>query len=127
MPDLTALENVALPARMARMDSAQAVDRAHRLLQRVGLGDRERHLPSQLSGGEQQRVALARCLVNEPALILADEPTGNLDSRTGDEVMELLLGLRAERQTTLLIATHDGRVASLASREVRMMDGQIAA
>ncbi len=125
MPDLSALENVALPARMARVRSATAIERATQLLVRVGLAERIRHLPSQLSGGEQQRVAIARCLINDPAIILADEPTGNLDSRTGDEVMELLLSLRAERQTTLLIATHDPRVAALAGREVHMLDGQI--
>ncbi len=125
MPDLSALENVALPARLARVESTAAVAKATALLGRVGLSDRMGHLPSQLSGGEQQRVAIARCLVNDPALILADEPTGNLDSRTGDEVMELLLSLRAERQTTLLIATHDARVAGLANREVHMLDGQI--
>ena len=125
MPDLTALENVALPARMARMDGAAAEAKAEGLLRSVGLGDRLRHLPNQLSGGEQQRVAIARCLVNDPELILADEPTGNLDSRTGTEVLDLLLTLRAERQTTLLIATHDSRVAARAEREVQMLDGRI--
>ncbi len=125
MPDLSALENVAMPARMARVDAATAEARAESLLRSVGLGDRMRHLPNQLSGGEQQRVAIARCLVNDPQLILADEPTGNLDSRTGTEVLELLLALRAERRTTLLIATHDSRVAARAEREVQMLDGRI--
>ncbi len=125
MPDLTALENVAMPARMARLSPAEAESRAVTLLTSVGLADRLRHLPNQLSGGEQQRVAIARCLVNEPQLILADEPTGNLDSRTGTEVLELLLNLRAERKTTLLIATHDSRVAARAEREVQMLDGKI--
>ena len=125
MPDLTALENVAMPARMARLSPAEAEFRAVTLLTSVGLADRLRHLPNQLSGGEQQRVAIARCLVNEPQLILADEPTGNLDSRTGTEVLELLLNLRAERRTTLLIATHDSRVAARAEREVQMLDGKI--
>lgn len=81
------------------------------------------HRPSQLSGGEQQRVAIARCLINSPSLILADEPTGNLDSHTGDEVMNLLLELRGEHRTTLVIATHDARVAGRAEREVRLVDG----
>jgi len=125
MPDLTALENVAMPARMARLGAAESEARAESLLRSVGLGDRLRHLPSQMSGGEQQRVAIARCLVNQPELILADEPTGNLDSRTGAEILELLLNLRAERNTTLLIATHDSRVASRAEREVQMLDGRI--
>ena len=125
MPDLTALENVALPARMARTDVRKVASRAEALLCSVGLGDRLHHLPRQLSGGEQQRVAIARCLINDPPLILADEPTGNLDSRTGTEVLDLLLALRAERQTTLLIATHDSRVAARAEREVHMLDGRI--
>lgn len=126
MPDLTALENVAMPARMARRSTREAEAKARSLLRSVGLGDRLNHLPRQLSGGEQQRVAIARCLVNDPQLILADEPTGNLDSRTGSEVLELLLALRAERQTTLLIATHDSRVAARAEREVHMIDGVTA-
>ena len=123
LADLTALENVFLPARMGRMPGAQARQRAESLLKRVGLGDRMGHRPSQLSGGEQQRVAIARCLINSPSLILADEPTGNLDSHTGDEVMNLLLELRGEHRTTLVIATHDVRVASRAEREVRLVDG----
>ena len=123
LADPTALENVFLPARMGRMPGAQARQRAETLLKRVGLGDRMGHRPSQLSGGEQQRVAIARCLINSPSLILADEPTGNLDSHTGDEVMNLLLELRGEHRTTLVIATHDARVAARAEREVRLVDG----
>jgi predicted ABC-type transport system involved in lysophospholipase L1 biosynthesis ATPase subunit len=123
LADLTAVENVFLPARMGRMPGAQARQRAESLLKRVGLGDRMGHRPSQLSGGEQQRVAIARCLINSPSLILADEPTGNLDSHTGDEVMNLLLELRGEHRTTLVIATHDARVAARAEREVRLVDG----
>jgi ABC-type lipoprotein export system ATPase subunit len=85
------------------------------------------HRPSQLSGGEQQRVAIARCLINNPEIVLADEPTGNLDSHTGEGVMQVLLELRRERQMTLVIATHDARVAALAEREVRLIDGRCAA
>jgi lipoprotein-releasing system ATP-binding protein len=126
LPDLTAWENVFLPARLARQPAAAARRDAERLLARVGLAARAHHRPNQLSGGEQQRVAIARCLVNRPELILADEPTGNLDSQTGDEVLNLLLELRAERGTTLVIATHDARVAARAERVVRLADGRVA-
>lgn len=125
LSDLTALENVALPGRMARMPGGEARRRAQGLLERVGLGERLGHRPNQMSGGEQQRVAIARCLMNRPALVLADEPTGNLDSHTGDEVMSLLLGLREEHAVTLVVATHDPRVASRAGREVHLVDGQV--
>ncbi len=125
MPDLTALENVSLPARVNRMGFEPARDRAKTLLERVGLGARLTHRPNQLSGGEQQRVAIARCLVNRPDLILADEPTGNLDSRTGDGVLELLLELRAEHGMTLVVATHDGHVSGRAGREVQLIDGLV--
>ena len=124
--ELNALENVCLPARMARVSAREAAERATKLLQRVGLGGRMDHRPTELSGGEQQRVALARALVNNPEAILADEPTGNLDSHTGEEILELLLALRAERQTTLIIATHDEHLAARAPRVVRLVDGQIA-
>ena len=126
LPELTALENVSLPARIARLPVAVAKRRALELLARVGLQDRLDHKPSELSGGEQQRVAIARALINEPVLLLADEPTGNLDSRTGGEIMELLQSLRAEQQTTLVIATHDSRVAALAPRVIELVDGRIA-
>jgi len=125
LPELDALENVCLPARIARMDAARAESRGRDLLRRVGLADRAEHKPYELSGGEQQRVAIARALINDPELILADEPTGNLDSHTGDEIIELLLGLRAERQVTLIIATHDDRVASRAPRVVDLADGLV--
>lgn len=125
-PELNALENVCLPARMARMPVDQAIPRAKELLNRVGLAKREAHRPTELSGGEQQRVALARALINEPELLLADEPTGNLDSHTGDEIMELLLALRAERNTTLVIATHDAALAERAPKVVQLIDGQIS-
>lgn len=124
-PELSAIENVCLPARMARKSPAEAARRARELLEKVGLGQRTTHRPTELSGGEQQRVALARALVNEPELLLADEPTGNLDSHTGQEIMELLLALRAERNTTLIIATHDAALAARAPRVVQLADGQI--
>jgi ABC-type lipoprotein export system ATPase subunit len=127
LPELTALENVCLPARIARRSAAQAGARGRDLLARVGLAERLDHKPYELSGGEQQRVAIARALINEPELILADEPTGNLDSHTGGEIIDLLCALRAERQTTLLIATHDARVAARAPKALELVDGQIAA
>jgi predicted ABC-type transport system involved in lysophospholipase L1 biosynthesis ATPase subunit len=90
------------------------------------LGDRVEHKPYELSGGEQQRVAIARSLINEPYLILADEPTGNLDSKTGDEIMDLLCSLKQEKQTTLVMATHDAKLAARAERTIRLVDGKIA-
>ncbi len=126
LPELDALENVCLPARMARAPGGATEERARQLLERVGLGQRLEHKPAELSGGEQQRVAIARALINSPELILADEPTGNLDSHTGEEIIELLLALRAERQTTLIIATHDTKVAERAPRILHLVDGQVA-
>src|SRR5437870_1697661 len=110
LPELDALENVCLPARMARRPAAQAAARGRELLARVGLQERMEHKPYELSGGEQQRVAIARALINSPDLVLADEPTGNLDSRTGGGIIALLCALQSEGPTTLLIATHDTRV-----------------
>jgi len=127
LPELDALENVCLPARMARRPAAQAEARGRELLARVGLGERMEHKPYELSGGEQQRVAIARALINEPDLILADEPTGNLDSHTGQEIIELLCGLRAEKQTTLIMATHDSKLAARAPKIVELVDGAISA
>ncbi len=125
LPELDALENVCLPARMARTPAATAAVRARELLARVGLQDRMEHKPYELSGGEQQRVAIARALINNPDLILADEPTGNLDSHTGEEIMDLLCSLRAEKKTTLVIATHDARLAARAPRVIRLVDGLV--
>jgi ABC-type lipoprotein export system ATPase subunit len=127
LPELDALENVCLPARMARTPAAEAEARGRDLLTRVGLKDRMEHKPYELSGGEQQRVAIARALINEPDLILADEPTGNLDSHTGEEIIELLCALRDEKQTTLVMATHDARVAARAPKVVELVDGLIQA
>jgi ABC-type lipoprotein export system ATPase subunit len=126
LPELSALENVMLPARMARLSAAAAAARATEMLGRVGLGQRLDHRPWELSGGEQQRVAIARALVNSPDLILADEPTGNLDSRTGEDIIHLLQELRGERQATLIIATHDAAVAARAPRVVELVDGRIS-
>ena len=125
LPELDALENVCLPARMARRPAAATEARGRELLARVSLADRVEHKPYELSGGEQQRVAIARALINEPALILADEPTGNLDSHTGEEIIQLLCALRAEKLTTLIMATHDARLAARAPKSVELVDGQI--
>jgi putative ABC transport system ATP-binding protein len=127
IPTLTALENVALPAQFARSRSkVKPMQRARDLLTMVGLGDRLKHRPAELSGGEQQRVALARAMVNQPALILADEPTGNLDSASGDRVLETLEQMRRETGTTLVVVTHDSSVAARADRVLQLHDGQIA-
>jgi len=122
LPALTALDNVAAPLLpfRTRFDKHE---RAGHVLQAVGLGGRENSLPSELSGGEQQRVAIARALVNEPILLLADEPTGNLDSQTGAEVMQILIDLRDQRGMTVLVATHDPVIASRCHRVVRLLDG----
>jgi predicted ABC-type transport system involved in lysophospholipase L1 biosynthesis ATPase subunit len=119
-PELSALENVEFPARLARRsDPAQG---AH-LLDQVGLGSRLHHRPSELSGGEQQRVAIARALRNNPALLLADEPTGNLDTATGHEIIDLLLRLHSERGNCMIIVTHDDRIAALGQRTYRLEEG----
>ena len=126
LPEFDALENVLLPARMAHANRAESQKRAESLLERVGLAKRKHHLPAELSGGEQQRVALARALINQPQLLLADEPTGNLDSKTGGEVLDLLCELQAEANLTMIIATHDDKVAKRARRTVQLIDGLIA-
>jgi len=127
LPRLTTLENVLLPRRY-HVDGQQPADqeRAGRLLDRVGLGDRLQHKPNELSGGQRQRVAIARALINEPRLVLADEPTGNLDSRTSDDIMSLLQELNGEGQTIVMV-THEPDIATWASREIQMMDGRIHA
>jgi putative ABC transport system ATP-binding protein len=124
LPALTAVDNVAAPLLPYRTGFDKH-ERARELLGAVGLAGREDSLPSELSGGQQQRVAIARALVNDPHLLLADEPTGNLDSRTGEELLELLLELRAKRGTTVVVATHDPVVASRCDRIVRLHDGRV--
>ncbi len=123
MPNLNALENVVLPAEFAGTPTGEARGRAVELLQRVGLDGRLRHRPGQLSGGEQQRVAIARALINHPALVLADEPTGNLDSKTGAAIVDLLASLADEQ--TVLVATHDERINRVANRVIYVSDGQV--
>ena len=125
LPELTALENVCLPARMARAEAEATSQRGHELLTRVGLAERLEHKPYELSGGEQQRVAIARALINSPDLVLADEPTGNLDSRTGEEIISLLCALHSESNTTLMVATHDEKIAARAPRILHLLDGRI--
>jgi ABC-type lipoprotein export system ATPase subunit len=125
LPELDALENVCLPARMARVPAPVAAARGRELLERVGLKDRMEHKPYELSGGEQQRVAIARSLINEPQLILADEPTGNLDSHTGEEIIDLLISLRTEKRTTLVMATHDAKLAAKAPSTITLVDGVV--
>ena len=126
LPRQTVLENVLLPQRYARQADAQAPDRARKLLERIGLGGRLDHLPGQLSGGQLQRAAIARALLNQPALLLADEPTGNLDSNSAADVMALLRELHAGGQTLVLV-THDPAIAASAQRTIHLRDGRIAA
>lgn len=120
LPELTALENVLLPAMIARRATRSDAEES---LTAVGLSDRMQHLPAELSGGEQQRVAIARALTNNPDIIFADEPTGNLDSKTGDAIIDLLLNLARERNKTLLVVTHDARLAARGDRQLHIADG----
>jgi putative ABC transport system ATP-binding protein len=125
IPTLTALENVEAKLAPTRIDDDELRERATALLEEVGLGGRTSHLPAHLSGGEQQRVAIARALSVEPHVILADEPTGNLDTTTGGEVIDLLAGLAARRGTTVIVATHDTALAGRAPRRLTMRDGRL--
>ena len=124
IPTLTALENVEVPL-FASRSSAHSAARARRMLELVGLGDRLRHRPNQLSGGQQQRVAIARALVNEPSLLVADEPTGNLDSATGEAILDLFDELRRELGLTIIIATHDSAVAQRVDGILQIVDGRL--
>ncbi|HWQ35302.1 MAG TPA: ABC transporter ATP-binding protein [Blastocatellia bacterium] len=123
IPSLTAYENILVPMEIAGRGNARK--RAQALLDEVGLHDRGHHYPSQLSGGEQQRVAIARAFSNAPAILLADEPTGNLDSKNGAHIFELLLRLNRERGTTLMLVTHDHHLADLADRKIALRDGRV--
>jgi len=125
VPSLTALENVMFPAELKR--DGQALQKAEALLQRVGLQERADNFPHQLSGGEKQRVAICRALINDPKLVFADEPTGNLDSHNGEAILQLLLELRQERQTTLMLVTHSAEIAQRAGRVITLQDGRINA
>jgi putative ABC transport system ATP-binding protein len=125
LPRLTAIENVALPLIFVGVPERERMERARQLLAQVSLSDRLDHRPTQLSGGEQQRVAIARALVNRPAIILADEPTGNIDTATGSEIMDLLRHLNREQGVTLLLVTHDPDAAGFADRVIQLRDGQI--
>ncbi len=122
VPSLTAFENILVPMEIAKR--RDGVPRARQLLGEVGLTDRGHHYPSQLSGGEQQRVAIARSLANDPPIVLADEPTGNLDSTTGRHIMELLLDVRRTRGSTLVLVTHEAELASLADARIALRDGR---
>lgn len=123
IPSLTARENVALPLEIAGLSNSR--QRAMNMLEKVGLSDRHNHYPSQLSGGEQQRVAIARALIHEPELIVADEPTGNLDEQTGDLIMQLLFDLNRDSGTTLLLVTHDTELAARCDRTLKLQDGRL--
>ncbi|TFF78135.1 ABC transporter ATP-binding protein [Aeromonas taiwanensis] len=125
VPRLTAFENVALPLMLAGMAPAERTARVAALLAELGLSARADHRPAELSGGQRQRVAIARAMVTQPRLLLADEPTGNLDSRSGDEVIALLEHLNRERGVTLVVVTHDERIGARAGRRIRMNDGRL--
>jgi putative ABC transport system ATP-binding protein len=121
----TAIENVELPLRIKGKPKWEAQDKAKRLLETVGLGDRLTHKPSQLSGGEQQRVAIARALANDPKIILGDEPTGNLDTKTGQKILNLLKQLNKDEGYTIVVVTHDPRVAEYSDKIINLLDGQV--
>jgi putative ABC transport system ATP-binding protein len=126
LPSLTAWENVALPRLLDGKPLGRQRTRAVELLERVGLGDRVEHKPAEMSGGQLQRVAIARALINDPVLVLADEPTGNLDSHTGEEVLALLRGLATDEGRTMVMVTHDPRAAAVGDRVIHLADGRVA-
>lgn len=125
LPRSSALANVELPLRYSSTNGRNRRAMARSALEVVGLGDRMNHRPNELSGGQQQRVAIARAIVNEPSIVMADEPTGNLDSKSGDEIMELLLSLNNDQGTTLIIVTHDPEIAAHTGRVVNIRDGRV--
>ena len=126
IPVMTALENVTLPMVFAGLDADAARDKGAKLLGRVGLGDRLNHRPPQMSGGQQQRVAIARSMANDPAIILADEPTGNLDLKTGREIIDLLIEMKEERGVTIITATHDMKMLDASDRVIWITDGKVS-
>jgi len=125
IPTLSALENVAFPLYPVKMSEDERLERANTLLSQMGLAERADHLPAKLSGGERQRVAIARALVNEPAILFCDEPTGNLDSKTGKEILDLLITLNTQQGVTLFMVTHDQEIAKLSNRSLYMQDGEV--
>lgn len=125
LPEFSALENVTIPALIAGRSRQEAETEARRLLQMLGLGDRADHKPSQLSGGEQQRVSIARALINKPAVLFADEPSGNLDSQNRDEIHRLFLELKEKFGQTIVLVTHDEKLASMGDRCIRIVDGRV--
>ena len=125
LPEFTALENVCIPAYIGGMNKKEATERAERLLDYLNLSDRMSHKPSELSGGEQQRVAVARALINQPAVVLADEPSGNLDSKSAEELHKLFFRLRDEMNQTFVIVTHNPTLASMSDRTITIKDGKI--
>ncbi len=125
LPEFTAIENICIPAYIAGMDKKESVEKADKLLEYLNLTNRKNHKPSELSGGEQQRIAVARALINEPAVVLADEPSGNLDSKSAQELHQLFFCLRDEMNQTFVIVTHNPELASMSDRTITIKDGKI--
>jgi len=125
IPTLSVVENIMLPLLPSGIKKAECYSIAKKALEKVGLGDREKHLPGELSGGEQQRVAIARALVNKPEIILADEPTGDLDSKTGEKILELLQALNQKEKVTIIIATHEDKIVKKTKRKIILKDGRV--